>query len=218
MEKLGAMKYGSELMNIRADRSAPGSLAACGWDDDGVVPEDFDIVTKGLFVDYQTTREQALWLSDDYTKVGKPVRSHGCSYAQSWADVQFQRMPNVNLLPGAQDIGWDEIIAATDNGIAIVGDGSFSIDQQRFNAQFGGQLFYEVKGGKITGMLKDVAYQMRTPDFWAALDMLGGQRSYELGGAFGDGKGQPAQSNSVSHGCVPTRHKQINVINTGRQA
>jgi TldD protein len=217
-EKLGTMKYGSELMNIRADRSQPGSLAACGWDDDGVQPEEFDIVTKGLFVDYQTTREQALWLEDYYKKIGKPVRSHGCSYAQSWADVQFQRMPNVNLLPGAQDIGWDEIIAATDNGIAIVGDGSFSIDQQRFNAQFGGQLFYEVKGGKITGMLKDVAYQMRTPDFWAALDMLGGQRSYELGGAFGDGKGQPAQSNSVSHGCVPTRHKQINVINTGRQA
>ena len=217
-ERLGTMKYGSELMNIRADRSAPGSLSAAGWDDDGVVPEDFDIVTKGVFVDYQTTREQALWLEDYYKKAGKPVRSHGCSYAQSWADVQFQRMPNVNLLPGAQDIGWDEIIAATDNGIAIVGDGSFSIDQQRFNAQFGGQLFYEIKGGKITGMLKDVAYQMRTPDFWAALDMLGGQRSYELGGAFGDGKGQPSQSNSVSHGCVPTRHRQINVINTGRQA
>ena len=215
---LGTLKFGSPLMNIRGDRSQPGSLAACGWDDDGVQPEDFDIVKGGIFVDYQTTREQALWLDWYYKKIGKPTRSHGCSYAQSWADVQFQRMPNVSLLPGAQDHVWEDLIAATDRGIAIVGDGSFSIDQQRYNAQFGGQVFYEIRGGKIAGMLKDVAYQMRTPEFWGALDMVGGPRSYFLGGAFGDAKGQPSQSNAVTHGCVPTRHRQINVINTGRQA
>jgi TldD protein len=215
---LGSLKFGSPLMNIRGDRSQPGSLAACGWDDDGVKPEDFDIVKHGIFVDYQTTREQALWLDWYYKKIGTPTRSHGCSYAQSWADVQFQRMPNVSLLPGEQDLVWEDLIAATDRGIAIVGDGSFSIDQQRYNAQFGGQLYYEIRGGKITGMLKDVAYQMRTPEFWGALDLLGGPRSYFLGGAFGDAKGQPSQSNAVSHGCVPTRHRQINVINTGRQS
>jgi TldD protein len=215
---LGTLKFGSPLMNIRGDRSQPGSLAACGWDDDGVKPEDFDIVKDGIFVDYQTTREQALWLDWYYKKVGKPTRSHGCSYAQSWADVQFQRMPNVSLLPGTQDHVWEDLIAATDRGIAIVGDGSFSIDQQRYNAQFGGQIYYEIRGGKIVGLLKDVAYQMRTPEFWGALDMVGGPRSYFLGGAFGDAKGQPSQSNAVSHGCVPTRHRQINVINTGRQA
>lgn len=215
---LGTLKFGSPLMNIRGDRSQPGSLAACGWDDDGVQPEAFDIVKNGIFVDYQTTREQALWLDWYYQKVGKPTRSHGCSYAQSWADVQFQRMPNVSLLPGRQDHVWEDLISATDRGIAIVGNGSFSIDQQRYNAQFGGQVYYEIRGGKIVGMLKDVAYQMRTPEFWGALDMLGGPRSYFLGGAFGDAKGQPSQSNAVSHGCVPTRHRQINVINTGRQA
>jgi TldD protein len=214
---LGALTFGSPLMNIRGDRNQPGSLAACGWDDEGVKPEAFDIIKDGVFVDYQTTREQALWLDWYYKKSGKPTRSHGCSYAQSWADVQFQRMPNVSLLPGTRDLGWDDLIAATDRGIAIIGDGSFSIDQQRYNAQFGGQLFYEIRGGKIVGMLKDVAYQMRTPEFWGALDLLGGPRSYFLGGAFGDAKGQPAQSNAVSHGCVPTRHKQINVINTGRR-
>jgi TldD protein len=127
-------------------------------------------------------------------------------------------MPNVSLLPGERDLVWEDLISATDRGIAIVGDGSFSIDQQRYNAQFGGQLYYEIRGGKIVGMLKDVAYQMRTPEFWGALDMLGGARSYFLGGAFGDAKGQPAQSNAVTHGCVPTRHRQINVINTGRSA
>jgi TldD protein len=213
---LGTLKYGSELMNIRGDRTQHGSLSACGWDDEGVKPEDFDIITKGTFVDYHTTREQALWLDWYYKKLGRPTRSHGCSYAQTWAAVQFQRMPNVSLLPGDKDLGWDDLIAATDRGIAIIGDGSFSIDQQRYNAQFGGQVFYEIKGGKIVGMLRDVAYQMKTPDFWASLDMIGGPKSYYLGGAFGDAKGQPVQVNAVSHGAPVTRFRNINVINTGR--
>src|ERR1035438_6292521 len=95
-----------------------------------------------------TTREQAPWLKWWYDRQGKPVRSHGCAYADSWSSVSFQRMPNVSLLPGKEDRKWDDLIAATDKGIAIIGDGSFSIDQQRYNAQFGGQLFYEIKGGK----------------------------------------------------------------------
>ncbi|MFL5609039.1 MAG: TldD/PmbA family protein [Gemmatimonadaceae bacterium] len=215
---LGKLRFGSPLMNIRGDRSQPGSLSAVGWDDEGVKPETFDIVKNGIFVDYHTTREQAPVLADYYKRSGRPVRSHGCSYAQTWADVQFQRMPNVSLLPGEKEQGWDDLIAATDRGIAIMGDGSFSIDQQRYNAQFGGQLFYEIKGGKIVGMLKDVAYQMRTPEFWGSLDMIGGPKSYHLGGAFNDAKGQPSQVNAVSHGCVPSRFRNINVINTGRKA
>ncbi|MDF2774133.1 MAG: peptidase modulator of gyrase, partial [Geminicoccaceae bacterium] len=153
-QMLGKFKYGPEFMNVQGDRSQEGSLAACGWDDDGVQPETFLIIKNGIVNDYQTTREQANWLDWWYKQQGKPTRSHGCSYAQSWADVQFQRMPNVSLLPGEQNVSWDDLIAATDRGIAIVGDGSFSIDQQRYNAQFGGQLFYEIRGGKITGMLK----------------------------------------------------------------
>jgi len=205
-------------MNVQGNRNEDGSLGAIGWDDEGVAPETFDIIRKGVVVDYQTTREQAGELAWWYQQQGKPVRSHGNSYAQSWADVQFQRMPNVSLLPGDKDLSYEDLIAATDRGIAIVGDGSFSIDQQRYNSQFGGQLFHEIRGGKIVGMLKDVAYQIRTPEFWGAMDMIGGKKSYLLGGAFGDGKGQPAQSNSVSHGCPPTRHRAINVINTGRKA
>jgi TldD protein len=215
---LGKLRYGSKLMHIRGDREQPGSLSAVGWDDEGVKPESFDIIKDGIFVDYQTTREQAPYLADYYRASGRTMRSHGCSYAESWSDVQFQRMPNVSLMPGEKDLDWDDLIAATDRGIAIVGDGSFSIDQQRYNAQFGGQLFYEIKGGKITGMLKDVAYQMRTPDFWGALDLIGGKQSYHLGGAFNDAKGQPSQVNAVSHGCVPSRFRNINVINTGRKA
>jgi TldD protein len=215
---LGKLKYGPEFMNIQGDRSQEGACATIGWDDEGVKPEDFLIIKNGVVNDYQTTREQAAWLKWWYDSQGRDARSHGCSNADSWSSVQFQRMPNVSLLPGERDLSWDDLIAATDRGIAIIGDGSFSIDQQRYNAQFGGQLFYEIRGGKVVGMLKDVAYQMRTPEFWNAMDMLGGKASYMLGGAFNDGKGQPSQSNAVSHGCVPTRHKQINVINTGRKA
>lgn len=215
---LGTFRYGPDFMNIVGDRTQPGSLSAVGWDDEGVKPDEFHIVKNGIVNDYQTTREQAMWLDWWYQKRGVPARSHGCSYAQSWADVQFQRMPNVSLMPGEKDLSWDDLIAATDRGIAIVGDGSFSIDQQRYNAQFGGQIFYEIRGGKIVGMLKDVAYQIRTPEFWNAMDMIGGKSSYMLWGAFGDAKGQPAQSNAISHGCPPTRHRQVNIINTGRTA
>ncbi|HEY3257761.1 MAG TPA: TldD/PmbA family protein [Gemmatimonadaceae bacterium] len=215
---LGKFRYGPEFMNIQGDRSQEGACATIGYDDEGVKPENFLIIKNGVVNDYQTTREQANWLKWWYDSQGRPTRSHGCSNADSWGSVQFQRMPNVSLLPGSKDIGWDDIISATDKGIGIVGDGSFSIDQQRYNAQFGGQIFYEIKGGKIVGMLKDVAYQLRTPDFWNSMDMIGGQKSYMMGGAFNDGKGQPGQSNAVSHGCVPSRFRNINVINTGRKA
>src|SRR6266542_2123434 len=215
---LGKLKYGPEFMNIQGDRSQPGALSTIGYDDEGVKPDDFLIIKNGMFNDYQTTREQADWLKWWYDSQKRPTQSHGCSYGDSWSSIQFQRMPNVSLLPGAKEQSFEDIIAATDKGIAIIGDGSFSIDQQRYNAQFGGQVFQEIKGGKIVGMLKDVAYQMRTPDFWNSMDMIGGKKSYFLGGAFNDGKGQPGQSNAVSHGCVPARFRNINVINTGRKS
>ena len=216
-EKLGKLQYGKELMNIQGDRSQEGALGTMGYDDDGEKPDDFLIVKNGVFNDYQTTREQAPWLADWYAKQGKPVRSHGCSYADSWGSVAFQRMPNVSLLPANDNATWEDLVAGVDRGIAIIGDGSFSIDQQRYNAQFGGQVFYEIRGGKVAGMLKDVAYQIRTPDFWNSMDKIGGKASYELGGSFFDGKGQPPQSNAVSHGSPPARFRQVNVINTGRK-
>jgi TldD protein len=215
---LGKLRYGPDFMNIQGDRSQEGGCATIGYDDEGVKPENFLIIKNGILNDYQTTREQANWLKWWYDSQGRPARSHGCSNGDSWATVQFQRMPNVSLLPGTKDIGWDDLIAATDRGIAIIGDGSFSIDQQRYNAQFGGQVFQEIKNGKIVGPLKDVAYQMRTPDFWNSMDMIGGPKSYAMGATFFDGKGQPGQVNAVSHGCVPSRFRNINVINTGRKA
>jgi TldD protein len=214
---LGRFRYGPEIMNVQGERTSPGGLSTVGFDDEGVRPRDYLIVRDGVLNDLQTTREQVPWLADWYRQSGQPVVSHGCSYAQSWADVQFQRMPNVNLLPHPdRDVPLDELIEGVENGILIDGNGSFSIDQQRYNAQFTGQVFREIRNGRVGGMLKDVAYQFRTPEFWNSMDLIGGPSTYWVGGANNDGKGQPSQVNAVSHGCVPTRHRQIDVINTGR--
>ena len=211
---LGKFKYGPEFMNVQADRTQADSLARTAWDDEGVPADTWMIVKDGVFRDYQTTREQASWISN-LTGVQK---SHGCSFADSWSSVQFQRMPNISLMPGDRELSLEDIVAATDRGIVVKNRGSWSIDHQRYNFQFSGQVYYEVRGGKITGMLKDVAYQSRTPEFWNSMDMIGGRASYWLGGSFGDGKGEPGQSNSVSHGCPPARFKNVNIVNTGRTA
>jgi TldD protein len=216
---LGKFRYGPPIMNIQGERTSRGGLSTVGYDDEGVRPRDYLIVKDGILSDLQTTREQAPWLADWYRQTNQPVRSHGCSYAQSWADVQFQRMPNINLLPHPErDVTLEELIGGVQNGILIDGDGSFSIDQQRYNAQFGGQVFREIRNGRLGGMLKDVAYQIRTPEFWNSMDLIGGRSTYFVGGANGDAKGQPSQSNAVSHGCVPTRHRQVTVINTARSS
>jgi TldD protein len=214
---LGSFRYGPDFMQIQGERSAPGGLATVGWDDEGVRPDEYYIVENGVLSDLQTTREQAPWLADWYRSRGREVRSHGNSYAQSWEDVQFQRMPNVNLLPNRErDVSLEELIGEVDRGILIEGRGSYSIDQQRYNAQFGGQTFHEIRSGRIAGMLKDVSYQIRTPEFWNSMDQIGGPSTYQLGGTFNDGKGQPGQSNAVSHGCPASRFRDVTVLNTAR--
>ena len=209
VDKRGKFQIGSEIVNLVAEKTAPGSLATCAYDDDGARTTAWPIVEHGRFVEYQVTRDQAHFL-------GLP-RGYACSYAQSWKDVPFQRMPNINLSPGKQPLSLMQLIGSTDEGILIKGRGSFSIDQQRYNFQFGGQTFWQIRGGKVVQMLKDVAYQSRTPDFWAACDAICSGEEYHVGGSFYDGKGEPAQSNAVSHGCCPARFRQINVLNTARR-
>jgi TldD protein len=211
---IGKLRYGPAFMHVQADRTQEGSLSRVAWDDEGVPADQWLIIEKGIFKDYQTTREQAKWI-EHLTGVR---RSHGCSFAESWDAVQFQRMPNISLLPGERDITLDDIVTATDRGIVIKNRGSWSIDNQRYNFQFSGQAYYEVRNGKIAGMLRDVAYQSNTPVFWNAMDMIGGRSSYWLGGSFNDGKGEPSQSSSVSHGCPPCRFRNVTILNTGRKS
>jgi TldD protein len=202
-------KFGSELVNIVADKTQKGSLGAVGYDDEGVGTKQWDIINKGILVNYQTIRDQAHILGLN--------ESQGCCYADNWSDVQFQRMPNISLKPGKAALSPADIIKNVEKGIYIVGDSSYSIDQQRYNFQFSGQLFYEIKNGKIAGMLKDVAYQSNTQEFWNSCAAIADERDYRLGGSFFDGKGQPGQVSAVSHGSSTSRFNGVNVINTARK-
>jgi len=201
-------QYGSGIVNLFADKVQEGSLGAVGFDDEGVKTKRWDLVKDGVLVNYQAIRDQAHIIGE--------TESHGCCYADSWASVQFQRMANVSLAPGKTKLSVADMIKDVEKGIYIIGDGSFSIDQQRYNAQFGGQLFYEIENGKITRMLEDVAYQIRTPEFWNACSAICDESDYRLGGSFFDGKGQPGQISAVSHGAATTRFDGVNIINTAR--
>ena len=205
-DKAGKLQFGSKICNFYADRTQPAGLATVGYDDEGVPAQRWPLVKEGVFVDWQTTRDLAPLIGHK--------KSYGCLHADSWGSVPFPRMPNVSLEPAKEDVSLENLVAGVDNGILIYGNGSWSIDQQRYNFQFGGQTFWEIKQGKVGQMLRDVAYQSRTTDFWNACDGLGGPATYELNGAANDGKGEPTQANAVSHGCPVARFRQINVLNT----
>ncbi|MFH6603628.1 TldD/PmbA family protein [Maribacter algicola] len=206
--KSGDFKYGSDIVNIVADKTQPGSLGAVGYDDEGVKCKKWDIIRNGILVNYQAIRDQVNMIDQN--------ESHGCCYAQSWNDVQFQRMPNISLEAGKDPYSIDQMIKDVEKGIYIAGRGSYSIDQQRYNFQFGGTVFYEIKNGEIVGMLNDVAYQSNTQEFWNSCVKICDQNDYRLFGSFFDGKGQPSQISAVSHGSSTSRFNDINVINTGR--
>lgn len=201
-------QYGSKLVNLVADKTQVGSLGAVGYDDEGVQCKEWDLVKDGVLVNYQAIRDQVHMIDQS--------ESHGCCYSQSWNDVQFQRMPNVSLRPGAEKLSAMDMIKDVEKGIYIAGRGSYSIDQQRYNFQFGGTVFYEIKDGKIAGMLNDVAYQSNTQEFWNSCSAICDESDYKMFGSFFDGKGQPPQISAVSHGSSTTRFNEINVINTGR--
>jgi TldD protein len=208
-DKAGSFQFGSKITNFVGDRTQSTGLATVGYDDEGVPGQKWHLVKDGIFVDWQTTRDLA-------ALIGRK-KSYGCLHAESWSDVPFPRMPNVSLEPVKDDVSLDQLVSGVENGILIYGDGSWSIDQQRYNFQFGGQTFWEIKQGKITEMLRDVAYQSRTPDFWNSCDGIGGQSTYALNGALNDGKGEPQQSNAVSHGCPVARFRGVNVLNTDKR-
>ncbi|MFV0495545.1 TldD/PmbA family protein [Mycobacterium sp.] len=205
-DKLGSMRYGSPVMNVTADRTTEHGLATVGYDDDGVAAQSWDLVREGIFVGYQLDRVFA-------NRLGKP-RSNGCSYADSPHHVPIQRMANVSLQPGAEDLSTADLIAKVDDGLYIVGDKSWSIDMQRYNFQFTGQRFYRIRGGRLFGQLRDVAYQATTTDFWNAMEAVGGRSTWRLGGALNCGKAQPGQVAPVSHGCPSALFRGINVLNT----
>jgi len=205
-DKMGKFRVGSDIVTVYGDRTTEYGLSTVKYDDDGVRTTKFPILDKGVFVHYQTIRDQAHLIGEK--------ESRGCCYADSWSDVPFQRIPNVWLAPGPRDVTLDSLISGVDDGILIEGTGSWSIDQQRYNFQFGGDAFWEIKAGKKGGMISRVAYQARTPDFWQSCDGIADRSFWQQYGLPNDGKGEPEQVNAMSHGCAPTRFRQVNVLLT----
>jgi TldD protein len=209
-DKLGSLRYGSDLMHVTGDRTVEHGLATIGYDDEGVRTQRWDLVKDGTLVGYQLDRRMA--------RLKGLGRSNGCAFADSPAHVPVQRMANVSLQPAAAGPDTEGLIAGVEDGIYVVGDRSWSIDMQRYNFQFTGQRFYRIRGGKLAGQVKDVAYQATTTDFWGSMEAVGGPQTYVLGGAFNCGKAQPGQVAAVSHGCPSALFRSVNVLNTQQEA
>ncbi|HXW07704.1 MAG TPA: TldD/PmbA family protein [Vicinamibacterales bacterium] len=202
LSDVGKLKYGSRLFNVTADRNIPGGIGTVGYDDDGVKTQQWPLVREGILVGLQTNRESAHFIGEK--------ESRGCTSASSWRDYPFLRMPNVHVDAGPPGSPTpEEIIADTRDGVLIDGRGSYSIDQQRYNGQFGGNAFWEIRNGRKTRMVGNVTYNAITTDFWGKLDAVSGRESWEMYGTGGDAKGQPTQTNSISHGSPWLRIRKV---------
>ncbi len=210
VDKLGTLRYGSGIMNVTGDRTAPHGLSTIGWDDEGVAGQQWDVIRDGVLVGYQVDRNTA--------RMGGMTRSNGCAFADSPQHTPVQRMANVSLQPAPDGPSTADVIAGVERGIYVVGDKSWSIDMQRYNFQFTGQRFYRIEGGRLAGQLRDVAYQATTTDFWGSMRVVGGPQTYLLGGAFNCGKAQPGQVAPVSHGCPVALFEDVNILNTVQEA
>jgi TldD protein len=199
-DKLGTFGYGSPLVNIYADATIPGALGTFGFDDEGVPAQRSPIVEDGLFVGYLMSRETAALLGQ---------RSNGTMRADGWNRIPLIRMTNINLEPGTWE--FDDMIADTDDGVYMAVNKSWSIDDKRLNFQFGTQLAYEIKKGKLGRMLKNATYTGITPEFWGSCDAICNENHWHIWGLPNCGKGEPMQAAHVAHGAAPARFRKVQV-------
>jgi TldD protein len=209
IDKLRSLQYGSKVMHVTGDRTVEHGLATIGYDDEGVATQSWDIVADGVLVGYQLDRPMA-HLHPELNH----GRSNGCAYADSPGHIPIQRMANVSLQPGAEELTTEDLIGRVERGLYVVGDKSWSIDMQRFNFQFTGQRFYAIRDGELAGQVRDAAYQATTTDFWGSMEAVGGPGTWVLGGAMNCGKAQPGQVASVSHGCPTALFRGVRILNT----
>lgn len=202
-EKLDTFRYGSEVVNLTADAIRPYGLGTFGWDDEGVPASSTPIVRDGLFVGYLMSRETAARLG---------LVSNGCMRASGWNRIPLVRMTNVSLEPGTWTL--DDLIADTDEGLYIETNRSWSIDDKRLNFQFGTEIAYEIKKGKLGRLIKNATYTGITPQFWASCDAVCNADHWVMWGTPNCGKGQPTQLAHTGHGAAPARfrHVQVGVI------
>ncbi len=206
-EKFRDFQYGSKIVNIVSDAVTPGGLGTYGYDDEGVPAQTTDIVKNGQFVGYLTSRETASQLRKIHPDA--PARSNGAMRADGWNRIPIIRMNNVSLLPGTWTL--DDLIADTDDGIYMITNKSWSIDDKRLNFQFGTELAYEIKKGKLDRMVKNATYTGMTPKFWAGCDAICNKDSWHVWGTPNCGKGQPGQVAHTGHGAAPARFRNVQV-------
>jgi TldD protein len=206
-EKFRNFQYGSKIVNIVSDAVAPGGLGTYGYDDEGVPAQTTDIVKSGQFVGYLTSRETASQLRKIHPDA--PARSNGAMRADGWNRIPIIRMNNVSLLPGTWTL--DDLIADTDDGIYMITNKSWSIDDKRLNFQFGTELAYEIKKGKLGRMVKNATYTGMTPKFWAGCDAICNTDHWHVWGTPNCGKGQPGQVAHTGHGAAPSRFRNVQV-------
>jgi TldD protein len=200
-DRLNNFTYGSPIVNIDADATAPGGLGTFGWDDEGVPAQNVPLVSGGQFVGYLTSRETA-------PAIGR--RSMGSSRSASWRNLPLIRMTNVSLRPG--DAGTlDDLIADTDDGLLLGTNRSWSIDERRLNFQFGTQIGWLIKRGKLAGMVRNPTYTGITPRFWGSCDAICGPSEWRQWGEPYCGKGEPMQTAAVGHGAAPARFRGVQV-------
>ena len=200
VEKLGTFRYGSPIVNITADATIRGGLGTFGYDDEGIPAQRAPIVREGMFVGYLTSRETAARLGQ---------RSNGTMRADGWNRIPLIRMTNINLEPGNWD--FEDLVADTDDGIYMELNKSWSIDDKRLNFQFGTEIAYEIKRGKLGRMLKNATYTGITPQFWAGCDAICNEKHWNVWGTPNCGKGQPSQVSHVGHGTAPARFRNVQV-------
>jgi TldD protein len=199
-EKLNNFRYGSEFVNITAESVRPTGLGTFGWDDEGLPAGSTPIVREGKFVGYLMSRETAPVLG---------LTSNGCMRASGWNRIPLIRMTNVSIEPGTWD--FDDLIADTDDGIYMETNRSWSIDDKRYNFQFGTEMGYEIKHGQLGRMLRNCTYTGITPEFWNACDAVCSEKHWTMWGTPNCGKGQPPQVAHTGHGASPARFRNVRV-------
>ena len=199
-EKLHTFRYGSEHVNLTADAVRPQGLGTFGWDDEGVPAQTTPIVKDGLFVGYLMSRDTAPRLG---------LTSNGCMRATGWNRIPLIRMTNVSLEPGTWAL--EDLIADTDDGIYMLTNRSWSIDDRRYNFQFGTEIGYEIKGGKLGRMLRNCTYTGITPEFWNSCDAVCNTDDWVMWGTPNCGKGEPGQLAHTGHGAATARFRNVHV-------
>ncbi len=205
LEKLRTLRYGSDIVNVVADATeghGPG-LGTFAYDDEGVRAQCTPIISHGLFTGYISSRETAHTIGEN--------RSNGTMRAEGWNRIPLIRMTNISILPGEKPLTFDQLLAGAGDGIFMETNRSWSIDDKRYNFQFGCEIGWEIKGGKLGRMLKNPSYSGITTEFWNSMDAICSRDEWVLWGTPNCGKGQPMQTMGTGHGAAPARFRNVKI-------